>query len=77
MMTKFKVWLCEKFLPRWCRAELLERCSKLQAENDVLRRRAEQQEAYIAGLQAGLRAQRRIVINNHAATDNRAKEQMP
>ena len=57
-----KQWLFERFLPAWCREELLE-------ENRRLTRRAEElwQEnqcltAYINGLETALRSQRHKVI---------------
>ncbi len=63
-MGKFKRWLCNKFLPAYCRDALLEENARLrelvsdyQEENARLR-------SYIDGMDAVLRRQRRIVINN-------------
>lgn len=63
-MGKFKRWLCNKFLPAYCRDALLEENARLrelvsdyQKENARLR-------SYIDGMDAVLRRQRRIVINN-------------
>lgn len=65
-MTKFKRWLIEKFLPTYCRNELLEenkrlseRIKELQAKNDRLN-------AYIDGMESALRYQK-ITIRNEVA----------
>lgn len=62
-MTKFKRWMIEKFLPTYCRNELLEenkrlseRIKELQAKNDRLN-------AYIDGMESALRYQK-ITIRN-------------
>ena len=62
-MKKFKRWLIEKFLPTYCRNELLEenkrlanKISELQAKNDRLN-------AYIDGMESALRYQK-ITIRN-------------
>ena len=62
-MKKFKRWLIEKFLPTYCRNELLEenkrlseRIKELQAKNDRLN-------AYIDGMESALRYQK-ITIRN-------------
>lgn len=66
-MKQLKRWLWERFLPLWCREDLLaeneaQRCriDRLQAENDRLR-------AYIAGLEYA--ARRRVTINNYLGRD--------
>lgn len=63
-MKKFKRCLIDHFLPVYLKEELLK-------ENDQLRAKLKEQEthlrelnAYIEGLEYGLRSQRRIVINN-------------
>ena len=63
-MKKFKRWLIDHFLPVYLKEEALK-------ENDRLRVKLQEQEthirelnAYIEGLEYGLRNQRRIVINN-------------
>lgn len=57
-MKKFKRWLIEKFLPTYCRNELLEenkrlanKIAELQAKNDRLN-------AYIDGMESALRYQK-------------------
>ena len=62
-MKKFKRWLIERFLPTYCRNELLEenkrlanKITELQAKNDRLN-------AYIDGMESALRYQK-ITIRN-------------
>lgn len=66
-MRHIRQWLWQRFLPAWCREDLL-------AENARLRRRAEALDAenarlraYIAGLEYA--ARRRITIQNFAGRD--------
>lgn len=63
MMKRIKHWLYSCFLPVWAKEQLLR-------ENEQLRQKIKEQEnrirelnSYIAGLEAGIRNQRRIVIN--------------
>lgn len=62
-MRKFKRWLIERFLPAWCREELL-------TENRRLRERVQRQaaeidrlNAYVDGVRDAIRRQPRIIIN--------------
>lgn len=63
-MSKFKRWLVEKFLPAWCRDEMLDTNRDLVRAVDDLRRENERLKAYINGLENAMRAQRRIAIRN-------------
>ena len=63
-MSKFKRWLIEKFVPAWCRDEMLDTNRDLVRAVDDLRRENERLKAYINGLEDAMRAQRRIVIRN-------------
>ena len=61
-MNRMKAWLCDKFLPAWCRDKmemenrtLSARVSELKHENDMLR-------AYIDGLRDALKYGRKINI---------------
>lgn len=63
-MRKIKEWLLNKFLPAWAKDSVFR-------ENQALRNRVARLEAeiarlnvYIDGIEAGFRAQRRIVIHN-------------
>lgn len=62
-MKKIKRWLIERILPVWSREELLADIQRLNKENGDLRHTVELRDAYIRGLEAGIRSQRRIVIN--------------
>lgn len=62
-MGKLKRWLVGEFLPVWAKQTLIEENTKLKGEVARLKRELAEQSAYIDGLEAGIRAQRRIVIN--------------
>jgi hypothetical protein len=63
MIQKFKNWLFTRFLPMWAKESVFADYKKLQAENERLLVQLAEKEAYIEGLHAGMRHQRRIVIN--------------
>lgn len=62
-MKRIKLWLINKFLPIWAKEELLKENEKLRARNQELEIHIKQLNAYIDGLESGMKAQRRIVIN--------------
>lgn len=64
-MMKMKRWLIEQFLPVYLKKEELKEIDRLQKENQELRVHIRELNAYIDGLELGLRAQRRITIHNH------------
>ena len=63
MIKRVKQWFFERFLPLWAKEALLADYRKLQAENETLLFKLAEKDAYIEGLQAGMKAMRRIVIN--------------
>ena len=64
MIKRFKNWLMLTFLPEWAKARVYEQNGALKQENAELRAKIRELSAYIDGLEAGIRAQRRIIINN-------------
>lgn len=64
MIRKFKNWLWLTFLPVWAKESLLKENQQLRDKNKALRAELERLNAYVDGLEAGVRAQRRIIINN-------------
>ena len=62
-MKKFKKWLINTFLPAYAKDTLLREAEKLAAENAELRHQIAERDAYIEGLERGIRNQRRIIIN--------------
>ncbi len=61
-MTKFKRWLYARFLPAWCRDDLMETNARLLAANAEQRQEIKRLNAYINGLHAAMRRQPRIAI---------------
>ena len=66
MIKRFKDWLMLTFLPEWAKARVYEENGALKKENAELHVKVRELNAYIDGLEAGIRAQRRIIINNKA-----------
>lgn len=64
MIKKLKRWLIERILPVWAKEELLKEIDQLRDKNIMLLAECDRLQSYINGLEAGIRAQRRIVINN-------------
>ena len=64
MIHKFKNWLWLTFLPVWAKESLLKENQQLKDKNTALQAELERLNAYVDGLEAGVRAQRRIIINN-------------
>lgn len=63
-MRRLKNWLYNHFLPMWCKESLLADYRSALKENENLREELAIKNAYITGLEAGIKTVRRIVINN-------------
>lgn len=64
MIKKLKQWLFDRFLPVWVKETLLADYRSVLKENEELRKEVAIKNAYIAGVEAGMKSVRRIVINN-------------
>ncbi len=62
-MRKIKHWLIDKILPIWAKQELLRENKQLLGKIAEQQAKLNEQAAYIEGLETGIRAQRKIVIN--------------
>lgn len=62
-MKKIRDWLITKFLPMWAKETVLAENERLREEVAQLKTELKEQYAYIDGLEAGIKAQRRIIIN--------------
>lgn len=58
-MKKLKKWLLEKYLPAWCREQLLGDNEELMKALADARRENERLLAYISGMQSVLKQQKR------------------
>lgn len=63
-MSKFKEWLFKRFLPTWCKEELIAENKKLVEALTAQRVEIGRLNAYIDGLENAMRAQRRVIIRN-------------
>lgn len=66
-MKKFKRWLIERFLPAWAKETILKENEELRQSVAELRQKLNERDSYIDGLEAGIRAQRRIIITTGGA----------
>ena len=64
MIKRLKQWLYSRFLPMWMKESLLADYRSVLGENEDLRKELAIKNAYIAGLEIGIKSVRRIVINN-------------
>ena len=62
-MKRIKSWFLDRFLPMWAKEAVLADNKKLQRQLVSLEQELERKDAYIDGLETGIRAQRRIIIN--------------
>jgi len=62
-MSKFKKWLYKRFLPAYCRDDLMEKNARLTAKLQQQAVTIAKLEAYIDGLEYAMRRAGRITIN--------------
>lgn len=58
-----KNWLIDKFLPMWAKETVLAENRRLQRQVDLLKQDNQATRAYIDGLEAGIRAGKKITIH--------------
>ena len=63
-MHKWKEWFWQRFLPEWARDQLMRENAALRVREDRLNREIERLEAYIQGMQAGVRARNRLAARS-------------
>lgn len=62
-MKKLREYLINRFLPAWCREELLEENKKLRQKVERQAAEIDRLNAYIDGVADALRRQPRIIVN--------------
>ncbi len=62
-MKKLREYLINRFLPAWCREELLEENKKLRQKVERQAEEIDRLNAYIDGVTDALRRQPRIIVN--------------
>lgn len=62
-MSEIKRWLYERFLPTWCRDDLMAANKRLQKKVDAQAQEIERLNSYIDGMQDAMIRQSRIIIN--------------
>ena len=63
-MHKMKEWFWRRFLPEWARDQLLRENAALRSQLERKDREIERLEAYIQGMQAGVRARNRLAARS-------------
>lgn len=67
-MTCLKRWIIDKFLPAWCRSELMDENRRLIEKIEKQAAKIDRLNAYIDGLQDALCRQPKIIINGGDAS---------
>ena len=67
-MSRLKRWLYERFLPAWCRDDLMAANKRLQETVDAQAQEIERLNAYIDGMQDAMIRQSRIIIKGKEGT---------
>lgn len=67
-MTRLKRWIIDKFIPAWCRSELMDENRRLIEKIEKQAAKIDRLNAYIDGLQDALCRQPKIIINGGDAS---------
>ena len=65
---RLKRWIIDKFLPAWCRSELMDENRRLTEKIEKQAAKIDRLNAYIDGLQDALCRQPKIIINGGDAS---------
>lgn len=63
MLKRIKNWLLERFLPMWAKETVFAENQRLKDQVKQLEESLARKEAYITGMVAGMKCQRRVIIN--------------
>ena len=67
MISKIKTWLYERYLPAWCKDDLMEANTRLRKQVADQAQEIERLNAYIDGMQDAMIRQSRIIIRGEEA----------
>lgn len=73
-MTRLKRWIIDKFLPAWCRSELMDENRRLSDKIEKQAAKIDRLNTYIDGLQDALCRQPKIIINGGDASGNHERD---
>lgn len=71
---RLKRWIIDKFLPAWCRSELMDENRRLTEKIEKQAAKIDRLNAYIDGLQDALSRQPKIIINGGDASGNHERD---
>lgn len=63
-MKRIRMWLLYRFLPEYCKQKILEENERLKLQVSDLKQEIGEREAYIRGLEYGIRRQRIAIFGN-------------
>lgn len=69
MIKYVKAWLLTKYLPEWCREEMLGRNGKLEQRVDELKQENDMLRAYINGMHDAAKRRQKIIITAGGVVD--------
>lgn len=66
MLKRIKSWFLERFLPMWAKETVFTENKRLMQRVSELQQKLEKQNAYIEGLEAGMKSHRRVIVNTYS-----------
>lgn len=64
MIKRFKAWLYNRFLPAWCKEDLMTTNARLAQIVTEQKQEISRLNAYIDGIETAIRVRNKVIINN-------------